>query len=92
MAERTGGRIQLLKKSLTEAPVLTCPDFTQEFVLQTDASDLGLRIALTQSIEDQDGVWFPWIMKPVMQLATYPWLSEYEEDTDQPTKTAVKDD
>ena len=39
---------QRLKTSLTNAPVLTCPDFTQPFVLQTDASDSGLGVALIQ--------------------------------------------
>lgn len=37
-----------LKISLTESPVLTCPDFTKPFVLQTDASDAGLGAALIQ--------------------------------------------
>src|SRR3978361_1844963 len=45
-----------LKQHLTEAPVLTCPDFEQPFILQTDASDLGLGVALTQNIEGNDQV------------------------------------
>ncbi|KAL7723714.1 hypothetical protein ACLKA6_018065 [Drosophila palustris] len=37
-----------LKARLTEGPVLACPDFSEKFVLQTDASDCGLGAVLTQ--------------------------------------------
>ena len=39
-----------IKKLLTSAPILTCPDFSQPFQLETDASDTGLREVLTQTI------------------------------------------
>ena len=45
-----------LKRCLTETPVLTCPDFTKKFVLQTDASQEGLGIALIQHGTDGDHV------------------------------------
>lgn len=45
-----------LKQALTQAPVLACPDFTKRFILQTDASDDGLGIALTQHLDGGDHV------------------------------------
>lgn len=47
---------ELLKKQLTEAPVLACPDFTQKFTLQTDACDYGLGAVLTQELDGQERV------------------------------------
>ncbi|KAH8236346.1 hypothetical protein KR032_010570, partial [Drosophila birchii] len=47
---------QVLKTRLTEAPVLVCPDFGQEFVLQTDASEYGIGAVLTQTIDGQERV------------------------------------
>jgi len=37
-----------LKVRLTGAPVLAFPDFSEEFVLQTDVRDFGLGAVLTQ--------------------------------------------
>lgn len=34
--------------------MLMCPDFTELFVLQTDASDVGLGAALLQKIGGED--------------------------------------
>lgn len=45
-----------LKTCLTEAPVLACPDFEKPFTLQTDASDLGLGVALTQNLQGGDHI------------------------------------
>ena len=39
---------ELLKKALTEAPVLVRPDFNKPFILATDASALGLGSILSQ--------------------------------------------
>lgn len=42
-----------IKEALTTAPIVACPDFSQQFTLQTDESGTGLGAVLTQI---QDGV------------------------------------
>ncbi|XP_037827518.1 uncharacterized protein LOC119615583 [Lucilia sericata] len=45
-----------IKQKLIEAPALTCPDFSRTFILQTDASDVGLGVVLTQEFEEGEKV------------------------------------
>ena len=47
---------QTLKTALTQKPILRLPNFEKQFVLQTDASDLGLGAVLLQ---EHDGVNMP---------------------------------
>ncbi len=45
-----------LKESLSEGPILRCPDFETLFIVQTDASELGLGAVLMQ---EEEGVRYP---------------------------------
>ncbi|MGH0117755.1 UNVERIFIED_CONTAM: hypothetical protein FKN15_039051 [Acipenser sinensis] len=50
------GAFDLIKQLLSQAPALISPDFNREFLLQTDASDVGLGAVLSQEV---DGVEHP---------------------------------
>ena len=41
-----------LKQLLVDSPLLVFPDFSQEFVMETDASRIGLGTVLAQEVED----------------------------------------
>ena len=49
---RTSGFFDAIKHALTMAPVLSYPDFSREFVLETDASLKGLHTILSQAGND----------------------------------------
>ena len=45
---------QKIKKLLTSAPILTCPDSSQPFQLEMDANDTGLGVVSTQAMDGID--------------------------------------
>lgn len=45
-----------IKECLVVAPVLSCPDYTKPFVVQTDASSYGIGAVLTQPYDDGERV------------------------------------
>ncbi|KAH0821183.1 hypothetical protein GEV33_001608 [Tenebrio molitor] len=47
---------QKIKDALVSAPVLSSPDFSKPFVIQTDASDTGLGAVLTQDLDGDERV------------------------------------
>ena len=51
-ADRCEGSFQKLKSLLCREPVLRSPDFTKQFILQTDASDMGVGAVLSQLDEE----------------------------------------
>lgn len=45
-----------IKDCLVSAPILSCPDFTVPFTIQTDASAFGISGVLTQNIDNEERV------------------------------------
>lgn len=48
--------LNLLKQKMTEAPVMSCPDYRYPFCLQTDASNVGVGAVLFQRIGEKEHV------------------------------------
>jgi hypothetical protein len=45
-----------LKEHLIKSPILSCPDFSRPFTLQTDASAFGVGAVLTQNLDGEEKV------------------------------------
>lgn len=45
-----------IKQDLVQAPVLSTPDFSKSFRVQTDASDIGVGAVLTQEVDGEEHV------------------------------------
>lgn len=54
--EEQENAMNTIKHALTSPPTLACPDYTQTFTLQTDASGTGIGAVLTQSLDDEEHV------------------------------------
>ncbi|GBN17338.1 hypothetical protein AVEN_231721-1, partial [Araneus ventricosus] len=46
--------LEKVKGKLTQKPVLFAPDFKREFIVQTNESDLGVGVILTQRINGEE--------------------------------------
>lgn len=55
-----------LKQALCQEPVLVAPDFQKEFLLQTDASKLGLGVVLSQVVggDEHPIMYLSWKLMP----------------------------
>lgn len=51
-----GNAFEALKQALVSTPVLTCPDFSRPFILQTDVSKIGLGAVLMQESDKGERV------------------------------------
>lgn len=45
----TESAFHILKQALISAPVLALPDFSQQFIVDTEACDVGIGVVLSQS-------------------------------------------
>jgi hypothetical protein len=45
---------KLIKRSLVNAPILSYPDFTKEFIISTDASNRGCGSKSTQEVDGEE--------------------------------------
>ncbi|GFX86065.1 retrovirus-related Pol polyprotein from transposon 297 [Trichonephila clavipes] len=52
--EKCGKAFEELKAKLVTQPILCAPDFATEFILQTDASEVGAGVVLSQRIEGEE--------------------------------------
>jgi hypothetical protein len=67
------GALDTLKKAMTSTPILAMPDFNKQFIVETDASDVGLGVVLMQGDRP---IAFP--SKPLGQSNKF--LSIYEKE------------
>ncbi|GBN44736.1 Retrovirus-related Pol polyprotein from transposon 17.6 [Araneus ventricosus] len=59
-----------LKSRLTERPVLCAPDYKKEFIIQTDASDVGMGIVMSQRDEKNEKHPILYLSKKIFRRTT----------------------
>ncbi|GFX87545.1 retrovirus-related Pol polyprotein from transposon 17.6 [Trichonephila clavipes] len=70
-----------LKTRLSKNPVLYSPDFTKPFIIQCDASNLGIGVVLSQVCENEE--------HPIMLLSKKPSLAEQKYSTTEKEWAAI---
>jgi hypothetical protein len=67
-SQTTSSAFTALKQAMTAAPVLRLPDFSKEFIIETDASNMGIGAVLMQA--DHPLAYFSKKLGPQMQSAS----------------------
>ncbi|GFW43577.1 retrovirus-related Pol polyprotein from transposon 17.6 [Trichonephila clavipes] len=78
---KTQNAFEELKTILSKNPVSYSPDFTKPFIIQCDASNLGIGVVLSQVCENEE--------HPIMFLSKKLWLAEQKHSTTEKECAAI---